>query len=102
MRRSITISWLTFMLSAAGPLAAQQALPPVVARASLITARRVVQDIRDCGGHAVAVRSDAGIESDVVRAFAEADREGPLAILVLHHCDGDRRNNLPGETEFIF
>jgi NAD(P)-dependent dehydrogenase (short-subunit alcohol dehydrogenase family) len=69
--------------AATARLAAQRGYRVVITyRERSEEARRVVQDIRDCGGHAVAVRSDAGIESDVVRAFAEADREGPLAILV--------------------
>jgi NAD(P)-dependent dehydrogenase (short-subunit alcohol dehydrogenase family) len=45
-------------------------------------AKRVVEEIAASGGRAIAVQCDVGVESDVVRAFAEADREGPLAVLV--------------------
>jgi NAD(P)-dependent dehydrogenase (short-subunit alcohol dehydrogenase family) len=45
-------------------------------------AQRVVQEITACGGRAVATQCDVGVEADVVRAFAEADREGPLTLLV--------------------
>jgi NAD(P)-dependent dehydrogenase (short-subunit alcohol dehydrogenase family) len=45
-------------------------------------AKRVVEESAASGGRAIAVQCDVGVESDVVRAFAEADREGPLAVLV--------------------
>ena len=45
-------------------------------------AQRVVQEIAASGGHAIAMQCDVGVEADVVRAFAQADREGPLAVLV--------------------
>jgi len=47
------------------------------------SADRVVQDIRDDGGSAVAVAGDVAAEQDVVRLFAECDRSlGPLTALV--------------------
>jgi NAD(P)-dependent dehydrogenase (short-subunit alcohol dehydrogenase family) len=45
-------------------------------------AQRVVDDIIASGGRAIALRGDVGVEADVVRAFREADREGPLTLLV--------------------
>ena len=47
------------------------------------TAQAVVQDIRDDGGRAIAVRGDVGAEADVLRLFQETDRSlGPLRALV--------------------
>jgi NAD(P)-dependent dehydrogenase (short-subunit alcohol dehydrogenase family) len=45
-------------------------------------AKRVVDEIAASDGRAIAVQCDVGVEADVVRAFAQADREGPLAVLV--------------------
>src|SRR5688500_11346882 len=46
-------------------------------------AQAVVQDIRDDGGRAIAVRGDVGAEADVLRLFQETDRSlGPLSALV--------------------
>ena len=46
-------------------------------------AQAVVQDIRDDGGRAIAVRGDVGAEPDVLRLFQETDRSlGPLRALV--------------------
>jgi NAD(P)-dependent dehydrogenase (short-subunit alcohol dehydrogenase family) len=45
-------------------------------------AKRVVDEIAASGGRAIAVQCDVGAEGDLVRAFTEADREGPLAVLV--------------------
>ena len=43
---------------------------------------RVIGEINAAGGHAIAVQGDIGVDADVVRAFAEADRQGPLTLLV--------------------
>ncbi len=46
-------------------------------------AAEIVHDIREQGGKAVAIRADLGRESDIVRLFADAERElGPLRGLV--------------------
>jgi NAD(P)-dependent dehydrogenase (short-subunit alcohol dehydrogenase family) len=45
-------------------------------------AQRVVREIAASGGRAIALQCDVGVESEVVSAFAEADREGPLTVLV--------------------
>jgi len=45
-------------------------------------AGQVVAAIRAAGGEAIAVKGDAGSESDVGNAFREADRLGPLTLLV--------------------
>jgi NAD(P)-dependent dehydrogenase (short-subunit alcohol dehydrogenase family) len=46
-------------------------------------AQSVVQDIRDDGGRAIAVRGDVAAEPDVLRLFQESDRSlGPLTALV--------------------
>jgi NAD(P)-dependent dehydrogenase (short-subunit alcohol dehydrogenase family) len=46
-------------------------------------AERVVSEIRDGGGTALAVRADVSVEADVVRLFATAERElGPVSGLV--------------------
>jgi NAD(P)-dependent dehydrogenase (short-subunit alcohol dehydrogenase family) len=45
-------------------------------------AQRVVRDIAASCGHAIAMQCDVGVEADVVRVFSEADREGPLTVLV--------------------
>jgi len=47
------------------------------------SAERVVQDIRDEGGTAIAVPGDVAVEKDVVHLFAACDRSlGPLTALV--------------------
>src|SRR5687767_4321521 len=66
MRRSITISWLTFMLGAL-PLAAQQPLPPVEARAARIAARRVEHAPKIDGTLDDAVWQNAQWTSDFVQ-----------------------------------
>jgi NAD(P)-dependent dehydrogenase (short-subunit alcohol dehydrogenase family) len=45
-------------------------------------AQRVVDAVAAAGGQALAVKGDVGQEADVVRAFQEADRLGPLTLLV--------------------
>jgi NAD(P)-dependent dehydrogenase (short-subunit alcohol dehydrogenase family) len=45
-------------------------------------AAAVVRDIEAAGHRALAIKGDIGVERDVVRAFAEADALGPLALLV--------------------
>jgi len=45
-------------------------------------AASVVGKIHASGGSAVAVQADTAEESDIQRVFAEADRRGPLAVLV--------------------
>ncbi len=46
-------------------------------------ARTVVEEIVACGGQAMAVAGDVGVESDVVRLFEEVDRTlGPVTALV--------------------
>ncbi|MSO85205.1 MAG: SDR family oxidoreductase [Rhodospirillales bacterium] len=45
-------------------------------------AEAVAAEIERAGGSARAIRADVSVEADVVRLFAEADRLGPLALLV--------------------
>jgi len=45
-------------------------------------AASVVEKIRAVGGSAIAIQADTAEESDIQRVFAEADRHGPLAVLV--------------------
>jgi len=48
-----------------------------------VSADRVVQDIRDEGGTAIAVPGDVAVEKDVLHLFGSCDRSlGPLAALV--------------------
>lgn len=48
-----------------------------------VAAERVVAEIRDGGGRAVAVQSDVSAEADVIRLFATAEQElGPVRALV--------------------
>lgn len=69
--------------AATARLAAQRGYAVVLTyRENAEEAQRVVDEIRAAAGRASAVQGDVGVEEDVVRAFAEADREGPLALLV--------------------
>ncbi len=45
-------------------------------------AQAVVQTIEGKGGRAVAVRSDVGVEADVIALFEAADRLGPVTALI--------------------
>jgi NAD(P)-dependent dehydrogenase (short-subunit alcohol dehydrogenase family) len=58
-------------------------------------AQAVVQDIRDDGGRAIAVRGDVGAEPDVLRLFHETDRSlGPLRALVNNAGIVERRSRV--------
>jgi len=48
-----------------------------------VAASGLVEEIRQSGGHAAAIRADIGRETDVVRLFQQAEEQlGPLAALV--------------------
>src|SRR4029078_7530860 len=46
------------------------------------SASKVVKDIEDGGGRAIAIRGDMAIEADIERLFESVDQFGPLRHLV--------------------
>ena len=70
--------------AATARLAAKRGYPVCISYLSdKASAERVVQDIRDEGGTAIAVAGDVAVEKDVLHLFGSCDRSlGPLAALV--------------------
>lgn len=62
--------------------------------ANAAAAREVVEAIASRGGRATAVKGDVAIEADVAAIFAEADKLGPLKVLINNAGIMDRQNRL--------